>query len=99
VNLCGRTTPDDAVVRLSAAQTVVSNDSGLMHVAALDSLMVALYGSSRPPSRRRSRPGASLESRHRVQLLPPRLFAETFRLYDETVPGRVLEEMENIAPS
>lgn len=49
ISFCGQTNLIDAVNLMSLAHTVVTNDSGLMHVAAaLNKPLIAIYGSSTP---------------------------------------------------
>jgi heptosyltransferase-2 len=49
IDLSGRTTLDQALATIAAAKAMVSNDSGLMHVAAAFGVrQVAVFGSSSP---------------------------------------------------
>lgn len=49
INLCGRTSLVDVIDLAAAAQAVVTNDSGPMHIAAAaGAAVVAIYGSSTP---------------------------------------------------
>lgn len=49
INLCGKTTLLDAVDLLSCANLAISNDSGLMHIAAAVGIpQIAIYRSSTP---------------------------------------------------
>ncbi|WP_339057720.1 ADP-heptose--LPS heptosyltransferase RfaF [Candidatus Regiella endosymbiont of Tuberolachnus salignus] len=48
-NLAGQTSLEQVVILIAACHAIVSNDSGLMHIAAaLDKPLIALYGPSNP---------------------------------------------------
>lgn len=100
-NLAGKTQLEQAVILLAACHAVVSNDSGLMHIAAaLDRPLIALYGPSSPdftpPLSDKARVIRLIAGYHKVRKGDA---AEGYHqsLIDIT-PERVLTELETLCP-
>ncbi|WP_296510028.1 lipopolysaccharide heptosyltransferase II [Rhodoferax sp.] len=101
VNLAGRTSLDEAVALIAGAHAMVSNDSGLMHVAAAFGVrQVAIFGSSSPLHTPPLNPSASVVwLKHEPTYEPPLDCAPCFqrecplghtRCLNDITPDKVL---------
>ena len=103
-NLCGKTDLAAAIDLIACVKLVVSNDSGLMHVAAaLGKPLIALYGSSSPahtpPLSLSSQPGLARIVNLEIECSP--CFAREcplshFKCMNDLLPAQVLAEIDAI---
>lgn len=98
-NLCGDTSLAEAIDLMSCATAVVSNDSGLMHVAAaLQRPLVAVYGSTSPKF---TPPLTERVAIVRLELDCSPCFERTCRYghyhcLTQLMPAQVLDALENV---
>ena len=101
VNLCGRTSMDEAIALLAGCAGAVSNDSGLMHVAAaLGRPTVGVYGSTDP---RHTPPAAHHSATVWLHLECSPCFERTCRFghnncMRELKPRAAIEALDRLAP-
>ncbi|MFH1044621.1 MAG: lipopolysaccharide heptosyltransferase II [Pseudomonadota bacterium] len=103
-NLCGKTDLAAAIDLIACAKLMVSNDSGLMHVAAaLGKPLIALYGSSSPahtpPLSLSSQPGLARIVKIDIECSP--CFARQcplghFKCMNDLLPAQVLAEIDAV---
>lgn len=100
-NLAGKTSLEQAVTLIAACRGIVSNDSGLMHVAsALDRPLVALYGPSSPdftpPLSHQARVIRLISGYHKIRK------GDDEQGYHQSLiaiqPAQVLNELETLLP-
>ncbi len=98
-NLAGETQLEQAVILLAHCHAVVSNDSGLMHIAAaLNRPLVALYGPSSPdftpPLSQQARVIRLITGYHKVRK------GDAEQGYHQSLiditPARVMDELDNL---
>lgn len=102
-NLIGKTSLDEAIVILAACKGIVSNDSGLMHIAcALQRPTIGLYGylsnpNCTPPLFYNSKIIRNTEKNHNIQYKYKKIKKTIYKYHDSLIsitPNQVLSTLK-----